>query len=159
METIYIETTIPSFYYETRPEPEMVARRNWTREWWEERGTRDFDLVTSQAVIDELSRGRFPGREDALKLVKRLELLPIRAEIEEIVAAYIAHSLMPKDAVGDALHLALASFYGCDYLLTWNCKHLANANKGRHIRRINVMLDLVTPGLATPLELLYGDRR
>ncbi len=154
METIYIETTIPSFYYEARPEPEMVARRNWTREWWAERGSREFDLVTSQAVIDELSRGRFPGRENALKLVKGLELLPIRAEIEEIVAAYISHSLMPRDAVGDALHLALASFYGCDYLLTWNCKHLANANKYRHIRRINVMLDLVTPGLVTPLELL-----
>jgi predicted nucleic acid-binding protein len=157
METIYIETTIPSFYYEIREEPEMVARRNWTRQWWDERGRRDFDLVTSQAVIDELSRGRFPGREDTLKLVNGLELLPIMAEIEEIVTVYISHSLMPKDAVGDALHLALASFYGCDYLLTWNCKHLANANKYRHIRRINVMMDLVTPSLVTPLELLQGD--
>jgi predicted nucleic acid-binding protein len=157
METIYIETTIPSFYYEVRGEPEMVARRNWTRQWWDERGPRDFDLVTSQAVIDELSRGRFPGKGDALKLVSELELLPVVAEIEEIVAGYISHSLMPKDAVGDALHLALASFYGCDYLLTWNCRHLANANKYRHIRRINVMMDLVTPSLVTPLELLQGD--
>jgi predicted nucleic acid-binding protein len=157
MESVYIETTIPSLYYEVREEPEMIARRNWTRQWWDELGTRDFDLVTNQAVIDELSRGRFPGKDDALKLVNDLELLPIVEEIEEIVTVYISHSLMPKDAVGDALHLAMASFYGCDYLLTWNCKHLANANKYRHMRRINVMMDMVTPSLVTPLELLQGD--
>jgi predicted nucleic acid-binding protein len=157
METVYIETTIPSFYYEAREEPEMVARRNWTREWWNERGLRDFDLVTSQAVIDELSRGQFPDRDDALRLVNDLELLPVVAEIEEIVAAYISHSVMPNDALGDALHLALASFCGCDYLLTWNCRHLANANKYRHIRRVNTMMDLISPGLVTLLELLQGD--
>jgi predicted nucleic acid-binding protein len=157
METVYIETTIPSFYYEVREEPEMVARRNWTRQWWDELGEKNFDLVTSQPVLDELSRGQYPGKNDALKLVSDLELLPIVEEIEEIVAVYISHSLMPKDAVGDALHLATASFYGCDYLLTWNCKHLANANKYRHMRRINAMMDLVTPNLVTPLELLQGD--
>lgn len=157
MRTIYIETTIPSFYYEVRDEPEMIARRNWTRQWWDEIGRRDFDLVTSQAVIDELSRGRFPGKDDALKLVDDLELLPIVEDIEEIVAIYISHCLMPTDAVGDALHLAVASFYACDHLLTWNCKHLANANKYRHMRRVNVMMDLVTPSVVTPLELLQGD--
>ncbi len=135
----------------------MVARRNWTRQWWDERGREVFDLVTSQAVVDELSRGRFRGKDDALGLVSELELLPVVPEIEEIVAAYISHSLMPKDAVGDALHLALASFYGCDYLLTWNCRHLANANKYRHIRRVNTIMDLVTPSLVTPLELLQED--
>lgn len=65
----------------------------------------------------KLSRGRFPGKDDALKLVNGLELLPIVGEIEEIVPVYVSHCLRPKDAVGDALHLAIASFYGCDY--TW----------------------------------------
>ena len=157
METVYIETSIPSFYHEVRQEPEMIARRDWTRQWWDELGESSFDLVTSQAVIDELSRGHFPGKDDALRLVNDLELLPVVDEIEEIVAVYVSHRLMPKDAVGDALHLAIASFYGCDYLLTWNCKHLANANKYRHMRRINAMMDLVTPSLVTPLELLPGD--
>ena len=157
METVYIETTIPSFYYEIREEPEMVARRNWTRQWWDDLGTSKFDLVTSQAAIDELARGRFPGKDDALSLIEHLDLLPIVEEIEEIVTVYISHSLMPKDAVGDALHLALASFYGCNYLLTWNCRHLANANKYPHMRRINAMMDLVTPNLVTPLELLEVD--
>ena len=61
---------------------------------------------------------------------------------------------MLADPRGDALHLALASFYKCDFLLTWNCTHLANANKFGHIRRINVMLGLNVPLLVTPLELL-----
>jgi len=157
METVYVETTIPSFYFEVRSEPEAVARRTWTREWWDERGRIDFDLVSSQAVIDELSRGSFPGRDDALRLMKDVELLPVVGEIEEIVQVYLAHYLMPRDALGDALHLAVASYHGCDYLLTWNCKHLANANKYRHMRRINAMLDLATPNVVTPLELLQGE--
>lgn len=157
METVYIETTIPSFYFERREAPEMVARRNWTCQWWDERGRTEYDKVTSQAVVDELTRGLFPGKDDALALIGDLDLLPIVEEIEETVTVYLSHHLMPQDAVGDALHLALASYYGCDYLLTWNCKHLANANKYRHIRRINAMMDLVTPNLVTPLELLQGD--
>jgi len=63
---------------------------------------------------------------------------------------------MPKDPVGDAMHLALATYYKCDFLLTWNCNHLANANKFGHIERVNAMLGLSTPRLVTPLELLGG---
>ena len=55
-----------------------------------------------------------------------------------------------------ALHLALASYYKCEFLVTWNCQHLANANKFGHIRRVNAMLGLFVPALVTPLELLGG---
>jgi hypothetical protein len=64
--------------------------------------------------------------------------------------------VMPANPAGDALHLALASFHKCDFLVTWNCQHLANANKFGHIRRVNTMLGLFVPALVTPLELL-GD--
>ena len=63
---------------------------------------------------------------------------------------------MPADIGGDALHLALASYHECDFLLTWNCRHLANANKFGHVRRINTLLGLHIPALVTPLELLGG---
>ena len=69
---------------------------------------------------------------------------------------YIQHKAMPKDPAGDALHLALASYHKCDFLLTWNCNHLANANKFTHIQRLNTLLGLFTPGLVTPLELIGG---
>jgi hypothetical protein len=59
-----------------------------------------------------------------------------------------------RDPMGDALHLALASYHNCEFLVTWNCQHLANANKYGHIRRVNNLLGLYVPVLATPLELL-----
>jgi hypothetical protein len=61
--------------------------------------------------------------------------------------------IMPADDAGDAAHLAVASYHGVDYLLTWNCRHLANANKFEHIRVINRRLGLMTPELVTPEQL------
>ena len=153
MATLYVETSIPSFYFEVRPEPAMVARRDWTRQWWASVPADD-ELVTSPAVVDELKRGEFPGQGDALALLETLPVLEITDAVGEIVEAYIAHQLMPADPFGDALHLAIASYHRCDFLVTWNCKHLANANKFGHIRRVNGILGLHVPTLVTPLELL-----
>ncbi|MGJ5634888.1 type II toxin-antitoxin system VapC family toxin [Nostoc sp. CALU 1950] len=150
---VYIETSIPSFYYEARTEPDMVARRDWTREWWSH-ASDNYVLVTSLAVLDELNRGNFPGKSEAIKLISGLLFVPIESVVAEIVEVYIQQQLMPKDPLGDALHLALASYHKCDFLLTWNCRHLANANKFGHIRRLNVMLGLYVPTLVTPLELI-----
>lgn len=150
---VYVETTIPSFYFEKRSQPEMVARRKWTRIWWE-KAVVEHELVTSEAVLDELARGDFEGRDSCLALVDSLPLLSVQPPIAEIVEAYVAHHLMPRDPAGDALHLALASFHRCDFLVTWNCRHLANANKFDHLRRVNGILGLFVPSLVTPLELL-----
>jgi len=150
---VYIETTIPSFYQEVRTEPEMISRRNWTREWWNNQ-REHYQLVTSIAVIEELERGDYPNKEKILNLVADIPLLSINTEIHDIVETYIKRKLMPADILGDALHLAIASFHGCDFLLTWNCKHLANANKFSHIRRLNTLLGLYVPALITPVELL-----
>ncbi|MBN1509545.1 MAG: type II toxin-antitoxin system VapC family toxin, partial [Sedimentisphaerales bacterium] len=144
METVYIETSIPSFYHETRSEAEFVAMRNWTRLWWD--GSRKgFACYTSEAVFLELESDDHPDKEAKLSLIGDLRLLEITDDIRDIVEVYISHYLMPKDELGDALHLAVASFHKMDYLLTWNCNHLANANKRKHIRRINERLRLHTP--------------
>jgi predicted nucleic acid-binding protein len=132
-----------------------VARRGWTRQWWVA-ATERFELVTSPAVLDELAGGPPERAADRLALVRELPLLPIEPAIADIVQIYLQHKLMPADPAGDALHLALASFHKCDFLVTWNCRHLANANKFGHIRRVNTMLGLFVPALVTPLELL-GD--
>ena len=110
----YVETSIPSFYFEARPEPQMVARREWTREWWSRATTVGTELVTSVAVIDELERGDFAARADCLGLIGGLPVLAIEAPIIEVVQAYIRHRVMPADPAGDALHLALASYHRCD---------------------------------------------
>ena len=149
----YVETTIPSFCHTTRSGVAALARREWTRRWWELARAR-YDLVTSEAVIDELREGEYPSREAALALVVGLPILEITEAVAEIVAAYVRHRLMPAEPAGDALHLALASYHKCEFLVTWNCQHLANANKYGHLRLVNGLLGLYVPVLATPLELL-----
>ena len=150
---VYVETTIPSFYHTTRSGAEALARRAWTRRWWS-RGLERYELVTSEAVLLELQNGEYPSREAALALAQELPLLEITPSVAEIVDAYVQHRLMPADPSFDALHLALASYHRCEFLVTWNCQHLANANKFGHIRRVNNLLGLYVPVLATPLELL-----
>ena len=150
---VYIETSIPSFYHEVRTEPEMVARRQWTRDWWQT-CAEAYELVTSLPVLEELERGDHPRRDDTLALLSHLPLLPIEDPIAEIVDTYVARHVMPRDPRGDALHLALAFYHRCQFLLTWNCQHLANANKREHIRHVNTLLGLPVPMVTTPMELL-----
>jgi hypothetical protein len=150
---VYIETTIPSLYFETRAEHVMAARREWTRQWWD--GERHgYDLFTGISVIEELERWPKPEKDRAVALVAGLPLLPVNVDVEEAVDAYVANKVMPSNPRGDALHLALASYHRCHFLLTWNCAHLANANKFEHIRHVNVLLGLHTPAIITPVELL-----
>ena len=153
---VYVETTIPSFYHEARTAPDIVARREWTRQWWDGASER-YTLVTSPAVLDELGVGPPERSEQRLALVRDLPVLPVETAIADIVQAYISHKVMPADPAGDALHLALASYHKCEFLATWNCRHLANANKFGHIRRVNTLLGLFVPALVTPLELLGAD--
>jgi hypothetical protein len=149
---VYIETSIPSFYHESRTSAAAIARREWTHEWWDTK-RHLYDIVSSDAVQAELEYTPEPKRQHCLTFISSVPLLAVTTPVVDIVDVYIRNKLMPIDASGDALHLALASYYRCDYLLTWNCKHLANANKFGHIRRINSMLGLYVPTLITPMEL------
>jgi len=115
------------------------------------------ELVTSLAVETELTAGDFPYKFDMIELAARFPLLDLTESVAEVVEAYIANHVMPNDPGGDALHLAAASFHRCDFLVTWNCRHIANANKFGHIRRMNGILGLGNPVLVTPLELLNED--
>src|SRR5688572_28545254 len=117
---VYVETTIPSFYFETRTAPGIVARREWTRQWWERAGE-CYELVTSPAVLDELGGGPPERSAERLALVASLPLLPVEPAIADIIRSYVLHKAMPADPSGDALHLALASYHKFDFLVTWNC--------------------------------------
>jgi predicted nucleic acid-binding protein len=153
---VYVETTVPSFYHEVRTAPDIVARRDWTRLWWSGAAER-YELVTSLAVIEEVSQGQQDRIEERLELLRGLPVLAVEPPILEIVETYLEHKVMPADPGGDALHLALASYHKCDFLVTWNCRHLANANKFGHIRRVNTLMGLFVPALVTPLEMLGDD--
>lgn len=130
----------------------MVARRDWTRHWWDKCASR-YDLVTSEGVVAELQEGEYATQAAAVDLVADLPQLEVVDDVANIIDVYLANHLMPSERLGDALHLALASYHKCDFLLTWNCTHIANANKFEHIRIINTRLGLFVPALVTPMAL------
>ena len=154
--TIYIETTIPSYYHNVRKDSDLVVLSQWTREWWD-KSQHEFNLLTSAAVVDELSRGSHPLKTEKLAMLEGLPLLPITKVVTDVAQVYVARKAMPADPKGDALHLALASVYKCDMLLSWNCRHIVNYQKAGHLKQLNSELGLPTPMLLTPLELLNRD--
>ena len=106
---------------------------------------------------EDLWLGKYPNKKTAINIAESIEILPRTDEIREIAEVYIENFIMPKNYEGDAIHLAYSSLYKIDFLLTWNCKHLANANKKLHIRKINTKLGLFIPEIITPLELFKED--
>jgi predicted nucleic acid-binding protein len=153
LKTVYIETSIPSYYYESRPGVKFAAWREITREWW--KTYRHFyQVVTSDAVFVELTEGDHPHKQQKLSLLDEIEFIDHVPVLDDIVTAYVENKLVPEDAGGDAYHLAIASYYEIEFLLTWNCRHLANPNKFKHLRVINSRLKLHTPILCTPEQLM-----
>jgi predicted nucleic acid-binding protein len=151
---LYLETTIPS-YLVRRPSRDLLvaAHQQITREWWDWRRT-EFDLYVSELVLQEVRAG------DPQLASKRLEVLsgvPVLAASEEIISMaedLITVGPIPRRATGDAAHIAIATVYGCEYLLTWNCRHIANAELQRAIRRVVEQYGYAVPTLCTPEELM-----
>ncbi len=148
--TVYLDTTIPNYYFDERESIKKFGEI--TRTWWQEE-SQNFDVWVSNETLTELGEGVYPHKQEALAFAAKLPVLPPNEGVPEIAQIYIDNYLMPRVLKGDALHLAYASFYKIDFLLTWNCNHLANANKKQHIRRINTRLNLAIPEIVTPLEL------
>ena len=153
--TVYLDATIPSFYYEERSGTIMQAWREITVQFWDD-ARQGYDLFVSDETLRELQEPGYPAekREKCLALVSGLPRLAVTREVSELVAYYVAERLMPADDLGDAFHLAFATWYRIQYLLTWNCKHLANANKYEHIHVLNTRRRLLSPTIVTPAQLL-----
>jgi len=148
--SVYLDTTIPSYLFDERKSLKFLS--DITRKWWSEEHMR-YEVFISRETVAELRGGDYPRRDEILAFVSDLEILAPMPPIADIAQEYIRHRLMPNELRGDAMHLAYASYYRMDFLLTWNCNHLANANKKKHVRIINSQLDLHTPEIITPLEL------
>ncbi|MFC1462699.1 type II toxin-antitoxin system VapC family toxin [Verrucomicrobiota bacterium] len=156
MNTVYIETSVVGAYFDDREDVVSVAQRHWTRRWWDEERQK-YEIVCSEAVLSELGHSDYPHSDEALDLIDDTRRLDIDEAVGDIAKVYISRGIMPQDPVGDALHLALCSFHKCDYLLTWNCRHIANPNKFERIRLINSTLGLFVPTLVTPNQLVGED--
>ncbi|HET8670464.1 MAG TPA: hypothetical protein VFM05_07530 [Candidatus Saccharimonadales bacterium] len=117
---------------------------------WSRFPARVYDETTSNYILQNYL-AKVSGSE--IECTASIPVLVLHPYIVEIAQTYLNNYLMPQTLTGDALHLAYASYYKMDFLLTWNCNHLANANKKQHIRIINARMNLSTPEIVTPLEL------
>jgi hypothetical protein len=150
IKSVYLDSTIPSYLFDERENIKSYIET--TRRWWEEERI-NFELYISEESIIELSGGDYPNKQKLMNCISEIQVLQSHTRIFEIAQIYIDNYLMPRSIMGDAVHLAYTSFYKIDFLLTWNCKHLANANKKQHIRIVNTKLNLFIPEIITPLEL------
>jgi predicted nucleic acid-binding protein len=148
--SVYLDTTIPSYYYDERGT--LNNYTDATRSWWAEE-RKNYKLFTSDYTLVELEQGNYPRKKEIMALLENIPVLSSDDEIENIAEIYMKEYVMPKGSAGDAFHLASASFHKIDYLLTWNCNHLANANKDQHIRVVNTKLGIFTPAIVTPIQL------
>jgi hypothetical protein len=156
METVYLETTFVS-YLAALPARDLViaAHQQVTRDWWQRRRDQ-FRLVISQVVLDEISAGDESEGRKRLELVKPLVVLAASPDAEALTAAIVETRVLPQKAVRDAAHIAVATVHGIQYLLTWNCRHLANAQISRRVARTCSERGFLMPTICTPEEL-FGE--
>jgi hypothetical protein len=128
------------------------ARQELTRDWWHNR-RQHYELVVSQLVLDEAARGDEEAAAERLRLLTGIPLLR-RADprIEAIADELLAAHLLPEKARSDAMHVAIATVHAVEYLLTWNCKHIANADILPKVYRLLTDRGYCPPLIVTPEE-------
>jgi len=152
--SIYVETSVFSYYFKAN-DPAVRTEYELTVQWWTNL-RRQFNLFTSIWTLGELKEGVFDDQKEMIALAESIPLLSTVQDIDDIVDVYLRHFVMPKNDPADAFHLAYASFYKMDFLLTWNCAHIANPRKFQHIRIVNAKMGLLTPDLVTPYDMVKG---
>jgi len=153
MATVYIETSIIG-YLTARSSDAVIflARQQLTQQWWHEQRA-GYDLVTSQLVLDEAGAGDAAAAIERMTLLEGLPLLDIQhPDVPKLAERLIAEHLLPEKAAADARHVAVAAIFGVDYLLTWNCKHIANAATLPRIYRMLRESGIEPPLVVTPEE-------
>lgn len=134
----------------------MAARQQITQQWWESRRAK-FDLYASQFVVREAGAGDAIRARKRLDILDGIALLAVGEETINRARSLVQEGPMPEKAEVDALHISLAASHGMDYLLTWNCKHIANAEMQTGIARLCRAAGCEPPVICTPEELLGSD--
>jgi hypothetical protein len=151
---LYLETTIPS-YLTSRPSKDLIvsAHQQITREWWRIR--RDaFEIYTSQFVTDEAGAGDKKAAQKRLELLLPFWLLNVMESVLQLASAFLETGIIPEKAARDTAHIAIAAVHGIEYLLTWNCTHIANAMISKKVQKICEQNGFLCPVICTPEELM-----
>jgi hypothetical protein len=152
--TVYIETSIVS-YLTARPSSDLLAAawQKVTSDWWHIRRHR-FEMFASDIVLEEAGRGDATAVARRLEALAEIPLLAITDDVTAFSQALIEARALPSTAVGDSLHIALSAVHGIDYLLTWNYRHIDNAETKPIIRRACEASGYSYPEICTPQELM-----
>lgn len=151
---LYVETTVIS-YLAARPSADLVVAGHQliTRRWWDAHRP-DFELFVSEAVIEECSAGDPEAAARRLELLADIPVLVPTNDSNAIAKRLIAEGIVPAKAVVDAMHLGIAAAHRVEYLLTWNCTHIANAALRRRMESVCRTMGREMPVICTPEELL-----
>ncbi len=154
MESVYLETTFIS-YLVARPSRDLLVagHQQTTEEWWTNRRSL-FECSVSQVVIDEASAGDPVEVAKRLAIISGMPALEVTTDAESLTQAIMSAGMLPVHAVRDAAHVAVAAVHNVDFLLTWNCKHLANAQIAKRIALVCQRLGYRMPIICTPEELM-----
>jgi len=151
---LYLETTVIS-YLAARPSVDLVvAGHQLITRWWWDAHRPDFDLCVSEAVIEECAAGDPEAAARRLEFLAGIPVLEPTNDSSAIAKRLIAEGIVPAKAVVDALHLGIAAAHGVEYLLTWNCAHIANASLRRRMEALCRTMGREMPVICTPEELL-----
>ena len=151
---VYVETTVIS-YLASRPSRDLImaANQQVSEVWWASR-RKDFDLFVSEIVVQEASVGDTVASQKLLELLNAIPLLALSKEALELAHRLVDHQAIPSRAAEDALHIAVATVNGMDYLVTWNFKHIANATMRSRIEYVCRLNGYEPPVICSPQELL-----
>ena len=155
MRRLYLETSVVS-YLTAKPSSDIItaAHQLITHRWWLRRT--EFELLTSELVLEEAARGDADAAARRLAALEGIPLLGITAIASELAGTIIQARLLPARAFPDALHISVAAIHSVEYLLTWNCSHIANAELLPYVTEVIESAGFDMPFVCTPEELL-GD--
>lgn len=149
-ESVYIETTIPSYLVSEKSQDVIVlSRQILTEQWWDEQRHK-YHLFISDVVFEEISSGNVKYSQQRIEIIQNLEMLQINNEITEIALSYKGHFNLPDGLIRDLFHIAFCVYYNINFLLTWNCTHLANIHFIKQLKKFNEKNKLITPDIITP---------
>ncbi len=154
---VYIETSVIS-YLTARPSRQILAAawQQTTQEWWDNRRTR-FRLFTSELVFAEAGQGDPVAAGKRIGKLEGIPNLEVTDDVIVLAKKLVSDGALPAEAVDDAMHIAVSAVHGMDYLLTWNCSHLDNAEMKPLIRSVCAVAGYRCPEICTPQELM-GDQ-
>lgn len=153
-QSVYLETTIFG-YLAMRVSRilRVAANQQTTRDWWDDQ-RHDFDLFISRFVVDECSDGDPEAAQQRLSYLQGLPLLEVTQHVDSLANSLMAGVPLPEKASTDALHISVAAVHGVEYLLTWNCKHIANPAMRPQIEHVCRDNGFEPPVICTPQEML-----